>query len=140
MKNVLNLFLATLLVIPLLLTNYAIAHPDEGNQVNPKIEDLAKDCQSLYVLRTTRIDKLSLPSFTVLTSVNLPPRTKGMDISLAGECNDPSQTILVTAKQKAENTDKVLISYDGNLQFVAQLTLDKDDEDDDEHDNGMNED
>ena len=138
MKNILNLFLATLLVIPLSLTNYAIAH-DEGNQVNPKIEDLAKDCQFLYVLRTTRIDKLNLPNFTVLTSVNLPPRTRGTNISLAGGCNDPRRTVLVAAKQKVENTNKVLLSYDENLQFVAQLVLDEDDDVDEGHD-GMSRD
>lgn len=135
MKKILNLLLAIVSVIPLSLGSYAIAH-DEGNQGNQKIEDIAKDCEFLYVLRTTKIDKLNLPNFTVLTSVNLPARTKGRSISIAGECSDPKQTILVSAKSKVANTDKVLLSYDENLQLVSQLTLDEEDDDNENHDPG----
>ena len=132
MKKILNLALATISVIPLSLGSYAVAH-EEGNQVNQKIEDIAKDCEFLYVLRTTKIDKLNLPNFTVLTSVNLPARTKGRSISIAGGCSDPKQTILVSAKSKVANTDEVLLSYDENLQLVSQLTLDKEDDNDEDH-------
>ena len=130
MKKILNLLLATVLLVPLSLGNYVVAH--EGD--NQKIEDLAKDCLFLYVLRETKIEKLNLPDFTVLSSVDLPSHSKGRDITIAGDCSDPKETILVFAKRKVADTDNVLLSYDKNLQFIAQLTLDKGDDNNDHHD------
>lgn len=96
-----------------------------------KIKDSAKDCKFLYVLKEDGIEKLSLPSFTSISSVKLPALTRARSISIAGGCSDPTETILVFAKQKLNGDRDVLLSYDENLQFVAQLTIKENDDDDD---------
>ena len=131
-KNISLMLIAGMLLLSSSLT-CAFAH----NEVKEtKVRDSAKDCEFLYVLKDDGIEKLSLPNFTSISSVKLPVLTRGRNISIAGGCSDPAETILVFAKQRTNDGDKdVLISYNENLQLVAQLTIkENSDDDDDDHD------
>ena len=130
----------SLMVIATLLLSSSLTCVFAHNEVKEmKIKDSAKDCEFLYLLKEDGIEKLSLPNFTSISSVKLPALTRGRSISIAGGCSDPTETILVFAKQKSNGDKDVLLSYDENLQLVAQLTIkennnDNDDNDVDHHD------
>ena len=128
-KNISLMLIAGMLLLPSSLT-CVFAH----NEVKEKkIRDSAKDCEFLYLLKEDGIEKLSLPNFTSISSVKLPALTRGRSISIAGGCSDPIETILVFAKQKSDSDKEVLLSYDENLQLVAQLTIKENNDDDDDH-------
>lgn len=131
MKKIFNVFLSISFLLPLSFKFYASAHSKD------KIEDLAKDCESLYLLREDSIDKHTLPSLVLASSIDLPSRTKGKSIEIAGECGDSQETILVLVKRKGRDSGKSILSYNKDLQLIGQLNIeddedDKDDKDDDE--------
>ena len=55
----------------------------------------AFDCNFMYLLTKDKIIKFSLPELTRISSVDLPLKTEGFEIRLAGQCSDPKQTLLV---------------------------------------------
>ena len=61
MRKIFNSTLVSLILLSSLLPLYASAHEE-----STKVIDIAKDCEFIYVLRRSEIQKLSLPSFTVI--------------------------------------------------------------------------
>ena len=130
MRKIFNLTLVSLILLSTLLP-HANAH--EGST---RIMDIAKDCEFMYVLKGSDIQKLSLPNLTVIKLVSLPVGTRGNNITIAGGCSDPNETILVFARARGPS-NRILLSYNENLDLIAQLTISDsrhDDDDDDEHD------
>ncbi len=128
-KNISLMLITGMLLLSSSLT-CAFAHHEVRES---KVRDSAKDCEFLYLLKEDGIEKLSLPNFTSISSVKLPALTRARSISIAGGCSDPTETILVFAKQRSNGDKDVLLSYNENLQLVAQLTIKENNDDDDDH-------
>ncbi len=97
---------------------------DSGDGGNETTKESAKDCKAIYILKDkeTGIDKYSLPDLKLVTSVDFPAGTTATDIGIAGECGDPTETILVHV---IKNQAVVLQSFDQNLQSTGELTLEQ---------------
>ena len=84
----------------------------------------AFDCNFMYLLTKDKIIKFSLPELTRLSSVDLPLNTEGLEISLAGQCSDPKQTLLVLGHKALINRPQrgqglILFSYSGDLTLTS---------------------
>ena len=132
-----KIFAQALLCI-LVLSVFLFPPITTANDKEKKITGIAKDCEFLYLLMENEIQKFTLPNFTLTKSVDIPSGNKGRDITIAGGCSDPNETILVFAKRKGSSSDRVLLSYNEDLELISQLALDNeinnDDDDDDEND------
>ena len=125
MKKIFNL----ILVGVILFSGFQLcanAHHEDNSGIRD-VQDLTKDCKALYVLTKDTVQKFSVPNLTLVKSVNLPSHTRGKKITLAGACGDPTETVLVSANGKGS----VLLSYNEDLQLIAQLNINERDDDDD---------
>ena len=84
----------------------------------------AFDCESMYLLTEDQIIKFSLPELTRTGSVDLPLKTKGVEIKLIGQCSDAKQTLLVLGNKKLIERPQrgqglILLSYNEDLVLVS---------------------
>ncbi|MBI3308655.1 MAG: hypothetical protein HYZ79_04715 [Candidatus Melainabacteria bacterium] len=133
-----NLILSILILVSFSLPYDATAKGKNRQEV--EVGDLiseskaAKDCEFLFILSKSTINKHSLPNLQFVASVDLPSDTKGEGIDIAGQCGDPQETILVLAKRKGHGSGEVLLSYNKDLQLVGEISFADDDEEEDEDD------
>lgn len=145
MKKFYWFFLLVVAILSLSLPDYVHAKDTREKEFElDEGKNHASNCEFLYILREDSIDKHSLPSLSLVLSADLPIRTKGESINIAGECGDPQETILVSVKRKGRDGGEAILSYNKDLQLIGELSFleddDEDDNDDDEDDNDDDED
>ena len=80
----------------------------------------AFDCDFMYLLTKDKIIKFSLPELTRISAVDLPLKTEGLEIKLAGQCSDPKRTLLVLGHKALIDRPQrgqglILLSYNEDL-------------------------
>ena len=84
----------------------------------------AFSCDFMYLLTKSKLIKLSLPELTRISSVDLPLRTQGLEIKIAGQCSDPKRTLLVLGHKALIDRPQrgqglILFSYSEDLTLTS---------------------
>ena len=84
----------------------------------------AFDCNFMYLLTKDKIVKFSLPELTRISTVDLPLKTEGLEIKLAGQCSDPKRTLLVLGHKALIDRPQrgqglLLLSYSEDLTLTS---------------------
>lgn len=82
-------------------------------------------CNTLFHLHEAQLIKFTLPDLTKVKTIDLPEGAQAQSLRVAGECSDPSRTVLVAVTRKNDNDkyENALLSYSEDLEFISEIVL-----------------